>query len=73
MLARLREEMPRWDSAVTPPGAVAADHVHVQGPGAGGGAVAQANVNARVGRNFIRLSPSVYNDMADIDVVGAFA
>jgi selenocysteine lyase/cysteine desulfurase len=27
----------------------------------------KANVNARVGPNFIRLSPSVYNDMADIE------
>jgi selenocysteine lyase/cysteine desulfurase len=24
-------------------------------------------VNVRVGRNFIRLSPSVYNDLSDID------
>jgi len=27
----------------------------------------RARVNARIGRNFIRLSPSVFNDMADID------
>jgi len=34
----------------------------------------KANVNARVGRNFIRLSPSVYNDMADVErLLGAFA
>ena len=27
----------------------------------------KANVNVRVGENFIRLSPSVYNDMSDIE------
>jgi selenocysteine lyase/cysteine desulfurase len=27
----------------------------------------KADVNVRVGRNFIRLSPSVYNDLSDID------
>jgi selenocysteine lyase/cysteine desulfurase len=27
----------------------------------------QANINVRVGANFIRLSPSVYNDMADVE------
>lgn len=27
----------------------------------------RARINARVGRNFIRLSPSVFNDMTDID------
>jgi selenocysteine lyase/cysteine desulfurase len=34
----------------------------------------KANINVRVGANFIRLSPSVYNDMADIDrLLGALA
>jgi selenocysteine lyase/cysteine desulfurase len=27
----------------------------------------RARVNARIGQHFIRLSPSVFNDMADID------
>jgi selenocysteine lyase/cysteine desulfurase len=27
----------------------------------------QGNVNVRLGRNFIRVSPSVFNDMNDID------
>ena len=27
----------------------------------------KANINVRLGQHFIRLSPSVYNDMKDID------
>jgi selenocysteine lyase/cysteine desulfurase len=69
LLARLREEMPRLGfEPVTPPGTRSAlitftfkDRAPVVER------LRKANVNARVGRNFIRLSPSVYNDMADIE------
>ena len=69
MLARLREEMPRLGfSPMTPPGTRSAlitftfrDRAPVVER------LRKANVNVRVGQNFIRLSPSVYNDMADID------
>jgi selenocysteine lyase/cysteine desulfurase len=69
MLARLREEMPRLGfSPMTPPGTRSAlitftfrDRASVVER------LRKANVNVRVGQNFIRLSPSVYNDMADID------
>ena len=69
MLARLRQEMPRLGfEPVTPPGTRSAlitftfkDRAPVVER------LRKANVNTRVGNNFIRLSPSVYNDMADID------
>jgi selenocysteine lyase/cysteine desulfurase len=76
LLARLREEMPRLGfEPVTPPGTRSAlitftfkDRVPVVER------LRKANVNVRVGRNFIRLSPSVYNDMADIErLLGALA
>jgi len=76
MLARLREEMPRLGfEPVTPPGTRSAlitftfkDRVPVVER------LRKASVNARVGRNFIRLSPSVYNDMADVErLLGALA
>ena len=76
LLARLREEMPRLGfEPVTPPGTRSAlitftfkDRAPVVER------LRKANVNARVGRNFIRLSPSVYNDMADVErLLGAFA
>jgi selenocysteine lyase/cysteine desulfurase len=69
MLARLRAEMPRLGfTPVTPNGTRSAlitftftDRAPVVEK------LRKANVNARVGPNFIRLSPSVYNDMADIE------
>jgi selenocysteine lyase/cysteine desulfurase len=76
LLARLREELPRFGfQPVTPPGTRSAlltftfkDRMPVVKR------LRQANVNARVGQNFIRLSPSVYNDMADVErLLGAFA
>ena len=76
MLARLRQEMPRLGfEPVTPAGTRSAlltftfkDRAPVVER------LRKANVNARVGNNFIRLSPSVYNDMADIDrLLGALA
>ena len=76
LLARLRAEMPRLGfEPVTPPGTRSAllsftfkDRAPIVEK------LRKANVNVRVGRNFIRLSPSVYNDNADIDrLLGALA
>ena len=76
LLARLREELPRFGfQPVTPPGTRSAlltftfkDRAPVVER------LRKANVNARVGQNFIRLSPSVYNDMGDVErLLGAFA
>ena len=76
MLARLREEMPRLGfTPVTPAGTRSAlitftfkDRAPVVEK------LRKANVNVRVGQNFIRLSPSVYNDMGDVDrLLGALA
>jgi selenocysteine lyase/cysteine desulfurase len=76
LLARLREELPRFGfEPVTPPGTRSAllsfafkDRVPVVER------LRKANVNVRVGQNFMRLSPSVYNDMADVErLLGAFA
>jgi selenocysteine lyase/cysteine desulfurase len=69
MLARLRDEMPRLGfTPVTPAGTRSAlltftfqDRAPIVEK------LRKANVNVRVGQNFIRLSPSVYNDMADIE------
>jgi len=69
LLARLRAEMPRFGfEPATPPGTRSAlitftfkDRAPVVER------LRKANVNARVGRNFIRLSPSVYNDMGDVE------
>jgi selenocysteine lyase/cysteine desulfurase len=69
LLAKLRAEMPRLGfTPVTPPGTKSAlisftfkDRAPVVER------LRRANVNARVGSNFIRLSPSVYNDMPDIE------
>ena len=69
MLARLRSEMPRLGfTPVTPEGTRSAlltftfkDRAPLVEK------LRKANINVRVGANFIRLSPSVYNDMDDID------
>jgi len=69
MLSRLREEMPRLGfEPATPPGTRSAlitftfkDRAPLVER------LRKANIDARVGRNFIRLSPSVYNDMGDIE------
>jgi selenocysteine lyase/cysteine desulfurase len=69
LLKRLHEEMPRlgFDS-LTPPESTSAlvsftvkDHKAVQQR------LQKANVNARVSERYIRISPSVFNDMKDID------
>jgi selenocysteine lyase/cysteine desulfurase len=69
VLTKLREEMPRLGYApVTPPGTRSAlitftfkDRAPIVER------LRKANVNVRVGANFMRISPSVYNDMADIE------
>jgi selenocysteine lyase/cysteine desulfurase len=69
MLARLRDEMPRLGfQPVTPPGTRSAlitftfkERAPIVEK------LRKANINVRVGANFIRLSPSVYNDMADVE------
>jgi selenocysteine lyase/cysteine desulfurase len=69
MLARLRAELPRLGfDPVTPPGTRSAlitftfrDRPPVVEK------LRRANIDARVGNNFLRLSPSVYNDMADVE------
>lgn len=69
LLERLRRELPRLGYEVaTPPGTrsalitfVVKDRQPVVDR------LRQANVNVRVGDHFMRISPSVYNDMADIE------
>jgi selenocysteine lyase/cysteine desulfurase len=69
MLKRLQEEMPRLGFApLTPPESTSAlvsfavkDYAAVQRR------LEKAKVNARVSRRYIRVSPSVFNDMKDID------
>ena len=69
MLKRLQEEMPRLGfEPLTPPESTSAlvsfavkDYKPVQER------LAQSKVNVRLGRHFLRVSPSVFNDMADID------
>jgi selenocysteine lyase/cysteine desulfurase len=71
MLAKLRAELPRVGyEPVTPPGTRSAllsfafkDRAPVVER------LRKANINVRVGRNFIRFSPSVYNDTADVEKV----
>ena len=69
MLERLRREMPRLGfEPATPPGTKSAlitfvvkDRRPVLDR------LIKANINVRLGQHFIRLSPSVYNDLKDID------
>jgi selenocysteine lyase/cysteine desulfurase len=71
LLDRLRQEMPRLGfQALTPPGTKSAlltfavkDRQPVLDR------LTKANINVRLGQHFIRFSPSVYNDMKDIDRV----
>jgi selenocysteine lyase/cysteine desulfurase len=69
MLQRLHKEMPRLGfEPMTPPdcrSALISFAVKDTAPYAD--RLKKANVNVRIGRHFIRLSPSVFNDMADID------
>lgn len=69
LLKRLRQEMPRLGfSSITPPETTSAltsftmkDRADVQRR------LEKANVNVRVTPEFLRISPSVFNDMADIE------
>jgi selenocysteine lyase/cysteine desulfurase len=69
MLKKLREEMPRLGfSLLTPPESTSAiisftmkDRAKVLDR------LKKANVNVRVAEDFLRVSPSVFNDMSDID------
>jgi len=69
LLERLRKEMPRLGyEAATPAGTrsalitfVVKDAAEVRRR------LEKANINARLGPHFLRLSPSVYNDLADVD------
>jgi selenocysteine lyase/cysteine desulfurase len=68
-LKRLHQEMPRLGfDPITPPESTSAlisfavkDYKSVQQR------LQNANVNARVSQRYIRISPSVFNDMADIE------
>lgn len=69
MLERLRTEMPRLGfEPLTPAGSRSAlVSFAVKDAGPVQERLKEAKVNARVGDHFIRLSPSVFNDMSDID------
>ena len=69
LLKKLREEMPRLGFApLTPPESTSAltsfamkDRANVVER------LKKANVNVRVAEDFLRVSPSVFNDMGDIE------
>jgi selenocysteine lyase/cysteine desulfurase len=69
LLRRLEQEMPRLGfEPVTPPGSRSALMTFaVKNTAPYASRLKKANVNVRVGENFIRVSPSVYNDMPDIE------
>jgi selenocysteine lyase/cysteine desulfurase len=69
LLKRLRDEMPRLGfEPLTPPETTSAlISFRVNDPKAVRERLKNANVNARVAQEFIRLSPSVFNDIRDID------
>ena len=71
MIRRLQQEVPRLGyTAVTPPNATGGN-VSFAKAGLGDGDLpkrfAAAKVNVRLGRDWMRLSPSVYNDMGDVE------
>ena len=69
LLKKLREEMPRLGfTPLTPPETTSAlisfsmkDRAHV------GERLKKSNVNVRVAEDFLRVSPSVFNDMGDVE------
>jgi selenocysteine lyase/cysteine desulfurase len=69
LLRRLREEMPRLGfEPVTPPETTSPLSTFATPNGRDVAArLRDARVNARVASNYIRLSPSVFNDMTDIE------
>lgn len=71
LLARLHTEMPRLGlRPVTPTGTTTPliSFVFDENKRVGERLTAR-NINARVGRNYLRLSPSIFNDMSDIERV----
>ena len=69
MLKRLHEEMPRlgFDSLTPPESTSAIVSFAVKDYKAVQERLQKASVNARVSQRYIRVSPSVFNDMKDID------
>jgi selenocysteine lyase/cysteine desulfurase len=69
MLERLRREMPRlgYEAATPPDNKSALITFVVKDAAEVRRRLEKANINARLGPHFIRLSPSVYNELADID------
>jgi selenocysteine lyase/cysteine desulfurase len=71
MIRKLQQQVPRLGfTAVTPPDATGGN-VSFARKGLAESDVARrltmAKVNVRLGRDWMRLSPSVYNDMADVE------
>lgn len=69
MLQRLRQEMPRLGfPCITPPESTSGIITFtLRDATAVSARLKHAGVNVRVAKEFIRMSPSVYNDMSDID------
>lgn len=69
LLQRLRDEMPRLGfDCVTPEGTTSPIITFTMEDGAGvQDRLTRAGVDARVASNYVRFSPSVYNDLADVD------
>jgi selenocysteine lyase/cysteine desulfurase len=70
MLTRLQEELPRHGFAPLTPPEFQGPHVVFSARGIGErvrGALKEANIYITVYNNMLRISPSVYNEMGDID------
>jgi selenocysteine lyase/cysteine desulfurase len=69
MLKRLHEEMPRlgFDPLTPPESTSALISFAVKDPKAVRERLRRASVNARVSERYIRVSPSVFNDLADVE------
>jgi selenocysteine lyase/cysteine desulfurase len=71
LLRRLREEMPPLGfECVTPVGTTSPIITFTMADGAGvQERLARSGIDARVADHYVRFSPSVYNDLADVDLV----
>lgn len=71
LLQRLRDEMPRLGfRCVTPPGTTSPLITFAMEDGSWvRERFRRANINARVADHFVRFSPSVYNELADVEAV----
>jgi selenocysteine lyase/cysteine desulfurase len=69
MIKKLQQEMPRlgFEPLTPPESASALVSFAVKDYQSVSQRLRQGNVNVRLGRNFIRVSPSIFNDMNDID------